>query len=123
MPAEPLGKRIRRVMPSLSNIEALDLAGVIERIAAALAPERIYAFGSRTRDDATAESDVDLLIVVRKADEPEYRLAQAAYRAAMPYRFSLDILVMTEDEFDRRSQTVASLPATVLREGQMLYAA
>jgi len=35
----------------------------------------------------------------------------------------MDILVMTREEFERRREVPASLPATVLREGRILYAA
>jgi hypothetical protein len=36
---------------------------------------------------------------------------------------SLDILVMSREEFERRSRAASSLPATILREGRTLYAA
>ena len=118
-----LQERIRRELPQLSIENARQLALVLQRIIDVLHPERIHVFGSVARGEATPDSDIDLLIVVSKAEQPTYRLAQAAYHAAAPHSLILDILVMPREEFDRRSKALASLPATVLREGRMLYAA
>jgi predicted nucleotidyltransferase len=118
-----LAERIHRELPHLAEHERCELARVVERLAEAFQPERIYVFGSQARGPATPESDIDLLIIVAQADEPAHRLAQAAYRIATPHSLALDLLVMPLDEFERRSRALASLPATVLREGRVLYAA
>jgi uncharacterized protein len=114
---------IETTLPHVPADEARELAAVVERLVAAFQPERIFLFGSRARGDAKPDSDFDLLIVVSTATEPNYRLAQKAYGAAGDYSFSLDLLVMPREEFERRSRALASLPATVLREGRLLYAA
>jgi predicted nucleotidyltransferase len=103
--------------------DARELARILQRLIVALQPERIHVFGSQARGDVTPDSDTDLLIVVSSADELPHRLDQAAYRAMGPRNLSVDVLVMTREEFDRRARAVASLPATVLREGRLLYAA
>jgi len=115
--------RIRRELPRLAEHEVCELSRVVERLAEAFQPERIYVFGSQARGEATPDSDIDLLIVVAQANEPAHRLAQAAYRIATPHSLALDLLVMPLDEFERRSRALASLPATVPREGCVLYAA
>jgi predicted nucleotidyltransferase len=120
---QDLAERIHRELPRLAEYEVCELARVIERLAEAFQPERIYVFGSQARGEATPDSDIDLLIVVAQANEPAHRLAQAAYRIATPHSLALDFLVMPLDEFERRSRALASLPATVLREGRVLYAA
>src|SRR5512145_90672 len=107
---------IRRELPHLAAHEVCELAGVVERLAEAFHPERIYVFGSQARGEATPDSDIDLLIVIAPTNEPAHRLAQAAYRIATPHSLALDLLVMPRDEFERRSRALASLPATVLRE-------
>ncbi len=99
------------------------LAEVIEGLVAVLQPERIYLFGSQARGDATEHSDYDLLVVVPRADEPGYRLSQRAHSLIWGMGISVDILVWTRDAFDRRLHIKASLPATVVREGRLLYAA
>lgn len=45
-----------------------DLARIVERLIAALRPERIDVFGSQARGDARVDSDVDLLVIVPQAE-------------------------------------------------------
>lgn len=116
-------QRVRQALPHFSAEQAHDLAQVIERLVAALEPERIYLFGSQARGEATPDSDVDLLIVVPEAAEPSYRLAQRGYFAIGRYTLPVELVVMPTTEFERRSRALASLPASVLREGTLLYAA
>lgn len=118
-----LWERIRQAIPHLPKNDACELMLVIRRLVAALAPEQVYVFGSQVRGEASHDSDIDILIVVPTADRPAHRLDQAAYQAAAPHSLDLDILVMAREEFTRRSKASASLPATVLREGRVLYAA
>ena len=123
MAHEFMEDRVRHELPWLAQEESRDLARVVERLVAFFHPECIYVFGSQARGEATPDSDFDLLIILSAADGPEYRLDQQAFRAAGEHSIALDILVMGRAEFERRSRAVASLPATVLREGRALYAA
>lgn len=123
MMTDQLEQRIRSTLRQLSEAQVADLARVLERLVAALGPERIYVFGSQARGEATPDSDIDLLLVVPPTDVPGYRLDQVAYSAAGSHSLRLDILVMPQEEFEWRARALSSLPATVLREGQVLYAA
>lgn len=118
-----LATRIRRHMPQLNDAEAKDLARVVNLLVLTFQPEQIYVFGSRTRGTPTSHSDVDLLVVVPDAGEFPHRLAQEAYRVVGHHILPLDIMFMGRSEFDWRAEVVTSLPATVLREGRLLYAA
>jgi predicted nucleotidyltransferase len=80
-------------------------------------------FGSQARGTPGPNSDIDVLVVVPAAEEPTYRLAAQAYAALGPLRLPLEIVFMTRAEFDARAPAVSSLPASVLREGRLLYAA
>jgi len=99
------------------------LAEVVRRLVQALKPERIYLFGSRARGEATYDSDYDLMVIVPRSDQPRYRRAQAACRVPHGAEIPIDVLVLTREEFERELPVVASLPATVAREGRLLYAA
>lgn len=123
MQRKSLSQSVDRTLPWMSGALRADLAQVIERLAAAFEPDRIFVFGSQARGEATDESDIDLLMVVGRLDEPAYRVAQRAYNVAAPHGLQLEIVVMSREEFDRRRIARSSLPATVLREGVVLYAA
>lgn len=99
------------------------LAEIIRRLVDAFHPDRIYLFGSKGRGEEESDSDYDLMVVVRQANEPLYRLSQRAHSLLWGLGKAADILVWPADRFDRRAHLVASLPATILREGRLVYAA
>lgn len=99
------------------------LEEMVRRLVGALGPERIYLFGSRARGEAGADSDYDVLVVVARSDLPGHRRDQQAYRALKGIGVAKDVIVWTREEFESRAGVVCSLPATVLREGRLLYAA
>lgn len=103
--------------------EDLVLAEILRRLTSVFQPDRIYPLGSHARGQAGFGSDYDLLMVVPQSSLPRYRGEQAAFRALVGVGVAKDILVLTREEFDRQRTVVSSLPATVEREGILLYAA
>lgn len=99
------------------------LEEIVDRLVRALAPERVYLFGSRARGDAKADSDFDFLIVVADSDLPGHARDRLALRALRGLGVPVDVIVLTRAELDRKRGVVCSLPATVEREGRLLYAA
>jgi predicted nucleotidyltransferase len=99
------------------------LAEIVQRLVTAYQPERIYLFGSVARGDAGPDSDYDLLVVVADDAPPERRDDDLAYRALRGTGIAADVVVWMHSRFERRKHVVASLPATVLREGRLLHAA
>lgn len=99
------------------------LAEIVRRVVDALAPERVYLFGSKARGEEGPDSDYDLMVVVSNTAEPGYRRAQQAHSVIWGIGTAADILVWSRDAFDRRLHLQASLPATIVREGKLLYAA
>lgn len=107
------------------NLQAADsiLSEILHRLVETFQPERIYLFGSRARSDAGPDSDYDLMIVVPDDAPAERRRSRLAYQALRGTRTAADVLVWTREAFDSRLHLPASLPATILREGKLLYAA
>jgi predicted nucleotidyltransferase len=99
------------------------LAEIVRRLAEAYLPERIYLFGSKARGDAGPDSDYDLLVVVSDTASAERKTSKLAYEALWGTKAAADVVVWERSRFERRARVVCSLPATVLREGQLLYAA
>lgn len=99
------------------------LAEIVRRLIAAYRPERVYLFGSQARGDAGPDSDYDLLIVVPDDAPAERRDSKLAYEVLWGVEGGADVIVWEKSRFERRSRVVCSLPATVLREGRLLYAA
>lgn len=107
--------------PGLADDEVL--REILTRLVAAFQPERVYLFGSKARSEAGPDSDYDLMIVVRDDAPPERRQSRLAYQALRGTRTAADVLVWTREAFDSRLHLPASLPATIAREGKLLYAA
>ncbi len=99
------------------------LEKIIRRLVSAYEPEQIFLFGSRARGDAGPDSDYDLLLVVPDHAPPERKRSKLAYRVLWGTGTAADVVVWTRSAFDSRVHLVASLPATVMREGKLLHAA
>jgi predicted nucleotidyltransferase len=97
------------------------LADIVRRLQEVLQPYRIYLFGSRARGDAGTDSDYDLMVVVRDDMPVPLRRPGVAYRALRGTGVAADILVWTQGAFESRLSLRASLPATVVEEGMLLY--
>ena len=96
---------------------------VVERLVGAYQPDRIYIFGSVARGDADQDSDYDLMVIVPEDAPTERRSSRLAYKALRGTGIAADVVVWTRGSFERRAHVVASLPATVLREGRLVHAA
>jgi len=121
--AGELQEQVQAALPHLSLSRVRELAGAVDCLVKLFQPYRMYVFGSQARGTPRPDSDIDVLVIVPIANEPTYRLAAQAYAALAPNRLPVEIVFMTCAEFDARVPAAASLPATVLREGRLLYAA
>jgi len=102
--------------------EDLLLAEIVRRMVEVYRPERIYLFGSTARGDAGPDSDYDLMIVVPDDAPATLKNPDAGYRAVEGLPRSGDFLVWSRGDFQKRLHLKASLPATIVREGALLYA-
>ncbi|MCX7790026.1 MAG: nucleotidyltransferase domain-containing protein [Chloroflexaceae bacterium] len=98
------------------------LAEVVRRLGDAYQPEQIFLFGSRARGDVKPDSDYDVMVIVNDNAPPERRSSRLAYQALRGTGTAVDVLVWTRKMFDERLHLPASLPATIVREGKLIYA-
>ena len=87
---------------------------------AAASPARVIVFGSYARAEADDESDLDLLVVEKEVPDraAEYlRLREAIGRVGV----GVDLLLLAQSEFDRRSQVPGTVPYWARTEGAVLY--
>ncbi len=77
-------------------------------------------FGSYARDDADEGSDLDLLVIETDVpDKAEEYLK--LHRAIGSIGVGVDVLVMSREEFTRRSQVPGTLPYWVAKEGKLIH--
>jgi uncharacterized protein len=99
------------------------LAEVLRIVVESLGPERVYLFGSRARGDEGPDSDFDLFVVVPDNVSAERRRGRHVYEKLWGKGVDADVVIWTRSRFESRRHIAASLPATVLREGRIVYAA
>jgi predicted nucleotidyltransferase len=122
--AVDLGSKNRQ--PAVRRVPSADdpiLGDVVGRLVRACQPERVYLFGSAARGDAGPDSDYDIVVVVPDNSPPGQQDERTAYEALVGTGIAVDVLIYRASDFYGRLPLRASLPATVIREGKLLYAA
>ena len=106
---------------AVKNLPQDLLEKAVERLKAEFQPEEIYLFGSHAWGAPTADSDVDLMVIVRDSTERAIKRAQRAHRCLSGIGFAKDVLVPTRAQVDRYKHLRASLFHQVLAKGRKLY--
>ncbi len=97
------------------------MQAAVERLVAAAHPTRIILFGSRARGDADDRSDVDLLVIKPHVAD-RYEELVALDRALTGILMPVDILLVSEAEFEERAEQPGTVERAARKEGRVLYA-
>ncbi len=81
-------------------------------------PARVVVFGSYGRGDATQDSDLDLLVIQKSVDDftQEYTRLREAIGAI---GVGVDLLLITEDQYEQRKDWCSSPIYWAHREGKV----
>lgn len=93
---------------------------VAARLLEGLQAEEVWLFGSRARGDADASSDMDLLVVVPESKEARHDRSRRARLLVADVPESMDVAVVTRDEWQRQAHVVNTLPYAASHEGRLL---
>ena len=96
------------------------LTEITRRILSISDPEKIILFGSYARGDVDPDSDIDLLVVVKKVSSLRaegLRLRRSLRGLMVP----VDIVVATTDQLESYGDTIGYIYKTALAEGKVLY--
>jgi len=104
----------------LSNPKVIE--SLVQKIVEAVHPLRIILFGSYTRDKASTESDIDVLVVMPEGVHCR-RTAQLLYRQIRGLGVPFDILVTTPRILEKHKDNTGLIYRTVLKQGREIYAA
>jgi predicted nucleotidyltransferase len=102
----------------ISEQSILDLR---DRIAAEFRPQRIILFGSYAHGEPRADSDLDILVIVRDGSSGPKKAVEILTR--LNPRIPVDLIVRTADEIARRLQINDFFLAEILNHGRVLYEA
>jgi uncharacterized protein len=92
----------------------------VRRIVEAAYPTKVILFGSYARDEADKGSDLDFMVIeprVGNVGEEMVRLRAAVGDVGA----GVDVLIYSDEEFERRSQVPGTVLYWVQKEGRVLY--
>ena len=102
-------------------IDQKSIQDLADRIAAEFRLERIILFGSGARNEANAQSDIDLLVVMPDGTHRR-RTSQTLYRRIRGIGVPFDVLVATPHDLEIHKDNVGLIYRKVLQEGVEVYA-
>lgn len=89
-------------------------------VEAAHAPLKVILFGSYARGNATEGSDLDLLVVEREVPDTGAEMIRLG-DALIDLDVGVDLLVYSEEEFNKRQHWCSTPVYWAVREGKVLY--
>jgi uncharacterized protein len=99
------------------------LGEIIDRLSSTYDPLKVILYGSYARDEATGDSDIDLLIVTDTPNErPVDRFVEVKRLLYDPDNYiAISPLVLTPSELESRIAMGDSFIREILAEGEVLY--
>jgi len=101
-------------------VDEQTIQGIVNTIVTRLRPRRVILFGSHARGQARDDSDLDLFVELDAPLPARGRTARVK-QLFDPYPCPMDVVVYTPQEVEYWKQAAASLVASVLKEGRVLY--
>jgi len=95
------------------------IMAAVDRIATEYNPERVVLFGSYAKGTATADSDVDLLVILPFEGKAFWKSLEIINRVNPS--FAMDLLARRPDETQRRYALGDPLIREALDQGRVLY--
>ena len=94
---------------------------IVRRLVEALQPVGVYLFGSHAGGAPTKARDVDLLVVVDRADAPPSELSHRGRMSLWGLCIPVDLIVCTTADMEKWSTVPCNLLHTVAEKGRLLY--
>jgi predicted nucleotidyltransferase len=96
-----------------------DIRAAAERIGRDYRPHKVILFGSYAYGTATADSDVDLLVIMPFRGHPVHKAVEILMKANV--RFPVDLLVRTPSEVRKRLAWNDFFLREIIEKGRVLY--
>jgi predicted nucleotidyltransferase len=91
-----------------------------ERLVTEFNPEKIYIFGSYAWGNPTEDSDLDIMIVVKKLNNKLLEMRRGI-KSLRGIGFPKDIIVESEDEFLKNSKDLYKIENEIYNRGYLIY--
>jgi HEPN domain-containing protein len=94
---------------------------LLDPVVAYFNPRRVILFGSRARDEARPDSDIDLLVVMDDDVPPEKLTLRAGMEARRDYHQPADVIPVREEMFRRTGGIPGTLSRAAVLDGVTVY--
>jgi uncharacterized protein len=106
--------------PGFAPVTEEVLQAIVHRLVTGLHPHKIVLFGSYISGSPTADSDVDLLVIMDTQARPVDRYLRVS-RLLRPRPFPLDLLVKTPEEIAQAFAREDAFICEITTQGRVLY--
>ena len=96
------------------------LEQIVRKISERIKPKQIILFGSRAAGTNDEESDYDLAIIY-EGDKSKRDVKLDIYRLFIPPGFSMDVVILTPQEFQNQQNIANTLAREIANKGIVLY--
>ena len=96
------------------------LEQIVRKISERIKPKQIILFGSRAAGTNDEESDYDLAIIY-EGDKSKRDVKLDIYRLFIPPGFSMDLVVLTPQEFQSQQNIANTLAREIAEKGVVVY--
>jgi uncharacterized protein len=93
---------------------------MVARIADQFHPDKVILFGSYARGNPTADSDVDLLVIMNYPGR-RLELLQMIRQSLQDIPTPKDIIIRTPEEVEKYGRYIGTVLYPALKEGQVMY--
>jgi predicted nucleotidyltransferase len=104
-----------------NTVTLRDIQKIVQQIVAYCHPQKVILFGSYAHGTPTADSDVDLLVIMETEEPPLHAAARIA--ATIDHPCALDILVRRPADLEASLARQGVFATEVLTTGVVLYEA
>jgi uncharacterized protein len=101
-------------------IDNLIISELVNKIAKGINPDKIYLFGSYAKGEANEDSDLDFLII-KDTHEPRHKRSVEVQRLLIGTKIPADIIVYTNQEFEKEKHNNLSFINSVIQGAQLMY--
>ncbi|OCL28606.1 hypothetical protein U472_00630 [Orenia metallireducens] len=100
-----------------------EISIVVNRLLTAYHPntKSIYLFGSYAWGNPNEDSDLDIMVVLKEAQQNPHKRVVKGYKALRGIMTPTDLIVYTEEEYKKLLKDEFSLCNHIVKEGKKLY--
>ncbi len=94
------------------------LKQILDRLVPAFQPSKVVLFGSHATETANADSDFDLIFVLKERTKKQGDLMIEASHLLRGIEAPVDVFFYSEQEYEEKLKDFGSIPETAQFEGQ-----